>query len=106
MVGSKLEPLIKVCCEVMVHFRSQLQEYITRQIGDLGQDFFKNKKCSLNGILLLKFFLSVSCNHHNSSQSNDMKVTSKGIPVQAWAGLEGSRKLRLPDFMTTGTLRW
>jgi len=34
--------------------------------------------------------------------------TSKGkaIPVQAWAGPEGSRRLRLPDFKTIGTRRW
>jgi len=25
----------------------------------------------------------------------------KAIPLQAWSGPEGSRKLRLPDFMTT-----
>ena len=30
-------------------------------------------------------------------------VTSKGkaVPLQAWSGQEGSRKLRFPDFMTT-----
>ena len=25
----------------------------------------------------------------------------KAVPLQAWSGPEGSRKLRLPDFMTT-----
>ena len=38
-----------------------------------------------------------------------MKVThylcvtleGKAVPLQAWSGLEGSRKLRFPDFMTT-----
>ena len=25
----------------------------------------------------------------------------KSVPLQAWSGLEGSRKLRFPDFMTT-----
>jgi len=31
--------------------------------------------------------------------------TSKGkaIPLQAWTGPEGSRRLRLPDFKTVGT---
>jgi hypothetical protein len=28
---------------------------------------------------------------------------SKAIPLQAWTGPQGSRKLRLPDFKTTGT---
>jgi len=25
----------------------------------------------------------------------------KSVPLQAWGGTEGSRKLRFPDFMTT-----
>ena len=27
----------------------------------------------------------------------------KAIPLQAWTGPEGSRRLRLPDFRTIGT---
>jgi len=27
----------------------------------------------------------------------------KAIPLQAWTGPEGSRRFRLPDFMTIGT---
>ena len=30
-------------------------------------------------------------------------VKSKAIPLQAWKGPEGSRRLRLPDFKTIGT---
>jgi hypothetical protein len=32
----------------------------------------------------------------------DVKETSKGkaVPLQAWSGPEGSRKLRFPDFKT------
>ena len=30
----------------------------------------------------------------------------KAIPLQAWTGPEGSRRLRLPDFKTFGTYRW
>ena len=30
---------------------------------------------------------------------------SKAIPVQAWTGPDGSRRLRLPDFKTIGTWR-
>jgi hypothetical protein len=32
-----------------------------------------------------------------------LQVKGKAIPLQAWAGPEGSRKLRLPDFKTIGT---
>ena len=30
----------------------------------------------------------------------------KAIPLQAWTGPEGSRRLRFPDFKTIGTWRW
>jgi len=32
-----------------------------------------------------------------------MQVKGKAIPLQAWTGPEGSRRLRLPDFKTIGT---
>jgi len=31
------------------------------------------------------------------------KVKGKAIPLQAWTGPEGSRRLRLPDLKTIGT---
>jgi len=30
-------------------------------------------------------------------------VKGKAIPLQAWTGPEGSRRMRLPDFKTVGT---
>jgi len=30
----------------------------------------------------------------------------KAIPLQAWTGPEGSRRLSFPDFKTIGTWRW
>ena len=32
---------------------------------------------------------------------NTCKVEGKSVPLQAWSGPGGSRKLRFPDFMTT-----
>jgi len=32
---------------------------------------------------------------------NVVKGKGKAVPLQAWSGPEGSRKLRFPDFMTT-----
>ena len=32
-----------------------------------------------------------------------IKVKGKAIPLQAWTGLEDSRRLRFPDFKTIGT---
>jgi hypothetical protein len=37
--------------------------------------------------------------------SYDLK-TIKAIPLQPWAGPEGSRRLKLPDFKEIGTLKW
>jgi len=30
----------------------------------------------------------------------------KAIPLQAWTGPKGSRRMRLPDFKTISTRRW
>jgi len=30
-------------------------------------------------------------------------IKGKAVPLQAWTGPEGSRRLRLPDFKTFGT---
>jgi hypothetical protein len=40
---------------------------------------------------------------HKSTKSVYSKGKGKAIPLQAWAGPEGSRRLRLPDFKTIGT---
>ena len=45
------------------------------------------------------------CNY-NSSSSSSSSSKGKAIPLQTWTGPEGSRRLRLPDFKTIGTLRW
>ena len=45
-----------------------------------------------SGILRIKYF-------HTFLSS----VKGKAIPLQAWTGPEGSRRLRLPDFKTVGT---
>jgi hypothetical protein len=37
----------------------------------------------------------------NSVFTYKLLVKSKAVPLQAWSGPEGSRKLRFPDFMTT-----
>ena len=34
------------------------------------------------------------------------KGKGKAVPLQAWSGPEGSRKLRFPDFVTVGTGWW
>ena len=41
---------------------------------------------------------TVYCSKH---LEDDNKGTGKSVPLQAWSGPEGSRKLSFPDFMTT-----
>ena len=36
-----------------------------------------------------------------NSAFKGLKGKSKAVPLHAWSGPEGSRKLRFPDFMTT-----
>jgi len=38
-----------------------------------------------------------------TSREEDRKGKGKTIPVKGWTGPEGSKRLRLPDFMTVGT---
>ena len=48
--------------------------------------------CSTDSVFTMKYKLNLDilC-----------KGKGKAVPLQAWSGPEGSRKLRFPDFMTT-----
>ena len=37
----------------------------------------------------------------NDDVRNQLQVKGKSVPLQAWTGPEGSRKLTFPDFVTT-----
>jgi len=39
----------------------------------------------------------------STQPSTEKSKKDKAIPLQAWTGPEGSRRLRLPDFKTIGT---
>jgi len=43
------------------------------------------------------------CLHLNTVKARILIGKGKAIPLQAWTGPEGSRRLRLPDFKTIGT---
>jgi hypothetical protein len=56
-------------------------------------------------VILRRIILGV-CGLNNMRQRitmdmNKDKGKGKAVPLQAWSGLEGSRKLRFPDYMTT-----
>jgi len=50
---------------------------------------------------IFTMFIIMTTNAHIIS-----KGKGKAIPLQAWTGPEGSRRLRLPDFKTVDTRRW
>jgi hypothetical protein len=43
---------------------------------------------------------------HNQGGIYIGRWKGKAIPLQAWTGPEGSRRLRLTDFKTIGTWKW
>ena len=42
--------------------------------------------------------ITINCNARNNENTY---IKGKAVPLQAWGGPEGSRKLRFPDFVTT-----
>ena len=47
--------------------------------------------------------INISPYHNRSFKIDIIRMIKEGksVPLQAWSGPEGSRKLRFPDFMTT-----
>ena len=58
----------------------------------------------------LFWFTLLTCTYkiQNCNRMYNIEGTGKdkAIPLQAWTGPEGSRRLRLPDFKTVGIRRW
>jgi hypothetical protein len=52
-------------------------------------------------LLGVHFTETIKWNIHVLSLANILSKKGKAVPLQAWSGSEGSRKLRFPDFMTT-----
>ena len=46
--------------------------------------------------IFVSFFVAVA-----SFEPKVLQVKGKAVPLQAWSGPEGSRKLRFPDYITT-----
>jgi len=66
---------------------------------------YKYKKCcqkySSVDIKVQSMFPKIALVFHRTSKYEMVKKKGKAVPLQAWSGPEGSRKLRFPDFMTT-----
>jgi hypothetical protein len=76
----------------------RIQNILSQRTWDLVSSF-------VSGIFCLKFYglLIVFRVHWMEVCFIILLLPSKGkaVPLQAWSGPEGSRKLRFPDFMTT-----
>jgi len=46
---------------------------------------------------------TTTTNNNNNNNNNNNIKKSTVIPLQAWIGPEGSRRLRFPDFKTIST---
>jgi len=44
---------------------------------------------------------ATDASHIGHDGRNPANIKGKAVPLQAWSGPEGSRKLRFPDFVTT-----
>jgi hypothetical protein len=102
-----LDPYFFLCCSVPQVVK--WDEYINYSYFGIFRKFSKNF-CGLiwqavqQEIFIRKNWIapSVGCRVHSLWG----KGKGNAIPLQAWAGPEGSRRLRLPDFKTVGTWRW
>ena len=54
----------------------------------------------------LKLWPRVALHNVSGPRLDTDIIKGKAIPLQAWTGPEGSRRLRPPDFKTIGTWRW
>jgi len=58
------------------------------------------------GIFIYYFVIpafSLCAESHPALDTDQTKKKGKAIPLQAWTGSEGSRRIRLPDFKTVNT---
>jgi hypothetical protein len=80
---------------------NNLRQKIRKSYWSTGGDVDRQTQVTGAQVVMLtgrrKFYHSMWCQLHRS------KGKGKAIPVQAWTGPEGSRRLRLPDFKTIGT---
>ena len=59
--------------------------------------------CDTYTLIFMTEVESVHCAVRTDTLYKTDKIKGEGIPLQAWAGLEGTRRLRLRDFKTIDT---
>jgi len=82
---------------ILFHFQKPI--FIAITLSDfLYRIFEANKSTKNSSVSTCTTFLNF---HYFWVPTNTTKLTA--IPLQAWTGPEGSRRLRLPDFKTVST---
>ena len=61
---------------------------------------------TMHGQTYIKLHLPARNRVRKTSVVPDVKVKGKSVPLQAWSGPEGSRKLTFPDYVTNGIGWW
>ena len=56
---------------------------------------------SKNKFEKLEHLIGFNIRIYHDARSSECQIKGKAVPLQAWSGPKGSRKLRFPDFMTT-----
>jgi hypothetical protein len=60
-----------------------------------GEQFNTKGRIGISALHYIIYYITLITLHYPGK--------GKAIPLQAWTGPEGSRRLRLPDFKTVGT---
>jgi len=95
------------CHNLTNHFLGHLSFYRLRWILSKMETTHHTRVATEIGDLFwwsTNVFLSLYNHHHREAPDSTSEITSKqrkAVPLQAWSGPEGSRKLRFPDFVTT-----
>jgi hypothetical protein len=97
----------KPCIKNLLAFNEQ-----NLKITEHKEKHFKGRPSILRDVMLHniteqrnpQLYHSGSLKFHISKKlSDNAKINGKAIPLQAWTGPQGSRRLGLPDFKTVGT---
>ena len=63
--------------------------------------YIKSNLFRYRGVIFKVLFQEMCASHPATVHLFVLIGKGKAVPLQAWSGPEGSRKLRFPDFMTT-----
>jgi hypothetical protein len=97
----------RVCVATTVESVKECRVEIRAHTGHMTHAFLgfpqSPQKCHLDHEYFQVLSRSTLAQHLTADATNLRLIKIKAIPLQAWTGPEGSRRLKLPDFKTIGT---